>query len=266
MPLSPALRERVPFGLRVGVRRAPHVVRDLLRPDVPRAQQITGFEHTAAQRSSPMRRQGTTYAPDTQAAKEHNVRRAADRLDRVVIEPGQEFSWHRTLGPPLRINGFVPGPELHADALSMGGGGGVCQAANLVFWLAATSGMAFTARHRHGLDLFPDSNRTVPFGCGATVFYPHRDLRFRNPFGHAAVLRVTHDQGWLVGELRMRRDPGVRFELVERDHRYERRPDGVWRLNRIVRRRLPDGFEETLVHNAARVTYPVPEQEIQCCR
>ncbi|MEI3305467.1 MAG: VanW family protein [Dysosmobacter sp.] len=35
-------------------------------------------------------------------------------------------------------------------------------------------------RYRHSHDVFPDANRTQPFGSGATCAYPHRDLMIRN--------------------------------------------------------------------------------------
>ena len=33
---------------------------------------------------------------------------------------------------------------------------------------------------RQGYDVFPDVNRTQPFGSGATCYYPHGDLMLRN--------------------------------------------------------------------------------------
>jgi vancomycin resistance protein VanW len=59
-------------------------------------------------------------------------------------------------------------------------GGGLCQLANLLVLLGIEAGMEILERHRHSLDLFPDADRTAPFGCGATVFYNYVDLRLRN--------------------------------------------------------------------------------------
>ena len=40
--------------------------------------------------------------------------------------------------------------------------------------------LTVTERWRHGYDVFPDSNRTQPFGSGATCFYNYMDLMVRN--------------------------------------------------------------------------------------
>ncbi len=52
----------------------------------------------------------------------------------------------------------------------------------------------------------------------------------------------------------------MRFEVIERDHRFFRDGDAVVRANRLVRRRLgPSGevTEEPVAENHARVLYDV---------
>ena len=246
---------RLPFPIRVGLRRVPASLIWLTRPRPARAR-AEGYPHLAASRRTPLRRQSTLYEERLQRAKEHNVTRAAQLMDGVVIEPGASLSWHDVIGPPVRARGFVPGPELHADELAEGGGGGLCQVANLAAWLAVHAGLELPVRHRHGLDLFPDEARTVPFGLGATVFYPTRDLVLRNPHDVPVRLGFRVDAGFLVGEARAPR-PLPRFHVEERDARFERRGATVYRSNRLVRIG-PDG-ERPLWSTRARVAYPVPE-------
>lgn len=257
--MHPRLRARIPFGLRVGLRRLPATLRWLAQPRPVRGR-LVDHPHVQAERRSPLRRQGTEYEPSVQAAKEHNVRRAAQLLDGLLIPAGGRVSWHAVIGPPVRARGFVPGPELHEDALAMGGGGGLCQVANLLAWLAVHSGLDLVERHRHGLDLFPDSQRTVPFGLGATVFFPHRDLVLRNPFDQPVLLSLSVVDGWLEGQLRFVQDPGLSFTVVETHHAFRRRPDGVWRENRLSRRSARG--TEFLWENRARCAYPVPAEDL----
>lgn len=258
------VRESVPFGLRVAARRAPALLahlRDGAR--LPR-EGAEAFPHVQFAASSPLRRASTTYGADLQRAKEHNVGRAAELLDGVVLPAGAIFSWHREIGPPLRLRGFLPGPELHDGVLARGGGGGACQVANLVFRLAVHGGLDVVERHRHGLDLFPDDDRTVPFGCGATVFYPHRDLALRNPHPFPVRLDLAVEGGELRGAIRYPSDAGLRFEIVEVWHRFVRRDGVVWRENRLDRRAWGAGgrFVDTLLaEHRARVTYPVADVE-----
>lgn len=267
-PLRAVLRSVLPFEVRLALRRMPAVMADLLRPRPRRlapAQRVS-FAHVQAQRATPLRRATIHYQEALQAAKERNVRRAAELLDGVLVPPGGTFSWHRSLGPPLRLRGFLSGPELHGGQLTAGSGGGLCQAANLVYWLAVHAGMEVVERHRHELDLFPDDHRSAPFGCGATVFFPTRDLRFCNPLALPLLLTFRVEDGHLHGAARFPQDPGFTCEVVESSHRFIRRADGVWRENTLLlRKRLTSGAtsESLLSRNCARVTYPVHESEIE---
>ncbi|MFJ8513275.1 VanW family protein [Lysinibacillus xylanilyticus] len=47
-----------------------------------------------------------------------------------------------------------------------GVGGGICQLANLLYWMALHTPLIVTERHHHSFDPFPDSGRTLPFGSG----------------------------------------------------------------------------------------------------
>lgn len=254
------LRQALPFGLRVGLRRVAHMLRWLMsRPEVQRSSDAEAWPHLQCERSSPLRRQSTTYDEATQRAKEHNVRRAAALMDGVVIPAGGTLSWHAVVGPPVRARGFVPGPELHAGVMARGGGGGACQVSNLVLWLGVHAGLEIVQRHRHDLDLFPDDDRDVPFGLGATVFWPHRDLVLRNPHPWPVSLRLWVEDLRLHGEARSPRDPGARWEVEEVAHRFFREGDVYYRENRLIRHEIRQGRRvgsAPLVDNRARVAYP----------
>lgn len=266
VPLRALARQLLPFSLRVGLRRLPAVTKALLRPPpAPKRGDAALFPHTHCERSSPLRRETTIYEDALQRAKEHNVRLGASRIHGCILAPGETFSWHTVVGPPIRLRGFRPGPELHEGRLSHGAGGGLCQVANLLYWLAVHAGLEVLERHRHDLDLFPDHERTAPFGCGATVFFPTRDLRIRNPHPWPVMFEVHVDSEHVRGAVRMPEDPGFRCEVLEVEHRFVRRDGTVWRENRLVRRTHSGGTfrDEPLSENHARVAYVVPEHQLE---
>lgn len=229
---------------------------ELLKLDrLPRA---TAGDHVITSRSTPLRRERTAYEEPLQLAKEQNVARAVELLDGLTLQPGALFSWHRELGPPFVLRGFASGPELHDERLASGGGGGLCQVANLLYYLGVHAGLEVVERHRHALDLFPDDSRTVPFGCGATVFFPKKDLRFRNAGDVELTLRLEVRDGFLHGALHASRALPFSCELIELHHRIEERDGARWRSNTLVRRwNYTDGTtrDEWLADNVARVTY-----------
>lgn len=256
------VRSRLPFELRVAVRRAPAIVswaagdRGLRRG--------AALPEVVCRRSSPLRRLAVRYADTLQLGKEQNVARVVRALDGVVLDPGAALSWNAEVGPPLRIRGFVAGPELHDGVLAEGIGGGACQVANLVFWLAVHAGLEIVERHRHALDLFPDDGRDVPFGLGATVFWPTRDLVVRNPHPVPVRFGFGVDASAVHGALTASAPLGARWDVVETEHRYERQGTEIWRCNLLVRREhRADGIRETaLARHRARVCYPLAPEII----
>lgn len=262
----------VPFPLRVEVTRLRHAGRrawDRRRTARERVSESDArrFDYLLAAHQSPLRRASGVSSERLQRGKESNVRLACALIDRVMVRPLHIFSYHTLVGRPSRLRGFRVGLELHGGEASSGIGGGCCQVSNMLYWLALAGGMRIVERHRHNLDLFPDDHRTTPFGCGATVFYNYADFRFENPLSSAVLVRLRVHDGMLRGELYCEFDPGWRFEVVERDHRFFREGDQWFRENRIYRRLMAaDGSverEQLIAHNVGRVLYD-PEQA-RCC-
>src|SRR5437879_1383359 len=97
------LRDALPLPLRLFARRAPASVAHALakRPARLERKARDAYAHVQAERSTPLRRAGAIYGEAEQRAKEVNVRLCAELIDGAVLQPGEVFSWHRYVGPPL---------------------------------------------------------------------------------------------------------------------------------------------------------------------
>jgi vancomycin resistance protein VanW len=260
MMLRDVARLVVPFPVRVELvrlRRWPAWLRERPRMALKKAAS-SEYPHVLDEAASPLRRKHVNDER-LQSGKERNVALAARKIDGIRIDPGQTFSYHHAVGRPSRLRGFRPGLELHDGEGKAGVGGGCCQLSNLLYLLALRSGMTIVERHRHALDLFPDHGRTVPFGCGATVFFNSADLRFSNPNAFPVVISLDVREGLLVGEIRCEKPPSGRIEVYEVDHHFHREEDAWWRENRL-RRRLLDAsgiviHDEEVAVNRGRCLY-----------
>lgn len=195
-----------------------------------------------------------------QRSKVTNLKLAAERLDGILIRPGETFSYWRCVGNPCRRRGFVEGMVLRGGKVCSGVGGGLCQMSNLIYWMALHTPLTVVERHHHGYDVFPDANRTQPFGSGATCAYPHADLMLRNDTDETFQLAVRVGERDLEGSILGETPPAFRYEIVERDG--EMRSEywgGCTRHNRIVRRVFAlDGqllWEENAAENHAVMMY-----------
>jgi vancomycin resistance protein VanW len=189
-----------------------------------------------------------------------NLKLAAPRIHGILIRPGETFSYWRLIGKPSRMKGYAKGMVLHGGTFSAGTGGGLCQLSNLIFWMAAHSPLTVVERHRHGYDVFPDSNRTQPFGSGATCAYPHRDLMIRNDTQQTFQLCLRVGETHLEGEWRAMAPPSVTYHILERDARIEQAAWGGYIRHNALYREIKDAEgrlleEQFLFENDAIMMY-----------
>ena len=174
--------------------------------------------YSAASHKTPLMRRLRDVDMWMQENKVTNLRLASARVNGIVLRPGQTFSYWYLIGRPTARKGYLPGMLLRNGRAVAGVGGGLCQLSNLIFWMTLHTPLTVTERHRHGYDVFPDSDRTQPFGSGATCFYPYGDLMIRNDTQTTFRLHVTVGGEFLEGEWRADRRPEYSYRVVERDH------------------------------------------------
>ena len=202
-----------------------------------------------------------------QENKVRNLAVARAALDGVVLRPGETFSFWRLVGRPTRARGFVDGLELAQGRARPGVGGGLCQLANMIHWLALHSPLEVLERSTHSVDPFPDSSRSIPFGTGAAVFWNYIDLVLHNPTDTTFQLRLGLTEKDLVGELRASREMQHGYHVFERAHRFVREGAAVMRENEIwrrvfVRKGGATVREELIKRNRARVLYAVEAERV----
>ena len=147
-----------------------------------------------------------------------NLKIAVSNLDRIIIKPGETFSYWKLIGNTTKEKGYVPGMILYYGQYKMGIGGGLCQLSNLIYWMTLHTPLTVIERYRHSYDVFPDSNRVQPFGSGATCVYPYRDLMIKNNTHMTFELRVKVGAKYLEGCWYCDSQPMYKYEIIEKNH------------------------------------------------
>jgi vancomycin resistance protein VanW len=194
-----------------------------------------------------------------QENKRTNLQLAIKKLNGVIINPFETFSLWKLVGRPTKYKGYLKGLTLNQGKIDNGVGGGLCQLGNLLFWLFAHTPLTITERYRHGFDVFPDQNREVPFGAGATLSYNYIDLQAHNDSNNKFQLRLWMDDKYLHGELISQNRINVKYEIEERNHIIKQQIWGGYsRHNEIYKIEIsPEGLkkESLLVENHAIMMY-----------
>ncbi|MEK7633061.1 MAG: VanW family protein [Patescibacteria group bacterium] len=194
-----------------------------------------------------------------------NLKLACATMDGVIIRPGETFSFWKLVGWPTVRKGYVTGMLLSNGRVQEGIGGGLCQSANLLYWMALHSPLVIRERHRHSYDIFPDSGRVLPFGTGAAVYYNYVDLQFYNPTDITFQINIRASETHLHGEIRSDIMTSVSYKILEREHQFLRskKTGKVFRENAIFRQSFDKRTgnmlsDELLYRNHCETLYALP--------
>ena len=196
------------------------------------------FSYTSFLHSTPLFRKLKDVDMWMQHNKVTNLRIAVKRLDRIIINPGETFSYWKLIGKPSARKGYKEGMVLFYGGFKPGVGGGLCQISNMIYWLTLHTPLTVTERYRHSYDVFPDSNRTQPFGSGATCVYNYRDLQIYNGTNRPYQLHLYLTDEELKGEWRTVEKELYRYEVYEKEHRITHEFWGGYIRHNILHRKV----------------------------
>jgi len=163
--------------------------------------------------------------------KRTNLELAIDKLNNVVLNPNEVFSFWKLVGRPTKYKGYLEGLVLNQGKIDKSIGGGLCQLGNLLFWIVAHSPLDVTERYRHSFDVFPD--------------------RFQ--------IKLWLDEKYLYGSLVSEKEINSSFQIIEKNHRIT--PEswgGHTRHNQIFKQEIVEEEiieENLLVENHAIMMY-----------
>lgn len=169
-----------------------------------------------------------------------NLNLATKKINGIVIKPNEKLSYWKLIGNPSKSKGYVDGMVLDHGKYKMGVGGGLCQLSNLLYWMMLHSPLDIVERHRHSYDVFPDAQRTQPFGSGATCVYNYRDLQIVNNTEEDYQVVLEIDEEHLSGKLYASREKYLNYEVYESSHKISLEPWGGYLRHNTISRRVYD--------------------------
>lgn len=221
------------------------------------------FEVLLAEERVPLRRTDEAAEPLFEEGKRVNLALAAPAFDGLLLGPERPLSFWRSLGRATAGRGFRHGMELRAGCIVPAVGGGLCLLSNALFAVAARAGFRILERHGHSMEAVPPREHEL-WGLDATIFWPYVDLRVAPEQAVRLEVRVDDER------LRVRawgaRPPEAAYELVTLEDRVEEDRTGVYRVNRVGRRRAgTDRPAETIATNRRRLLDPTAQRR-SCLR
>lgn len=129
--------------------------------------------------------------------QQNNLYQAAQKIDGMVLKPGQVFSFNGRVGPRTGREGYQPAPSYLGGETPNTLGGGICLLSSCLYQSALTAGLKIVERVPHLRTM-----KTVPPGFDATVWYGRTDLRFENTTDSPIEIRAYANPSRLKVEFR----------------------------------------------------------------
>lgn len=119
----------------------------------------------------------TTFSTGTQNGRnrKHNMELATQKINNLVLLPGQEFSFNEVVGPRDAEHGYLLAHVYSGGKVVDGIGGGICQVSTTIYNAVLKADLEVTERRNHSFTV-----AYVPLGQDATAFYGGTDLKFVN--------------------------------------------------------------------------------------
>ncbi|MBI3573076.1 MAG: VanW family protein, partial [Candidatus Kerfeldbacteria bacterium] len=134
--------------------------------------------------------EGKTNFKGSPTNRRFNLTLGSEKLNGLIIKPGETFSLVAALGPIDAQHGWkselvIKGPKITPEF-----GGGLCQVATTFFRAILGAGLPVVERHNHSLRIH---YYEPPVGLDATIYEPKPDLRFTNDYTTALLLQTRVD-------------------------------------------------------------------------
>ncbi len=127
------------------------------------------------QKYSNLRADFSTNFSASSADRKHNIKNALTSLNKIEIQPGDVFSFNKTVGKRTKENGYREAKIIVNNEFVDGLGGGVCQVSTTLYNSALLAGLDIVEANKHSKQI-----GYVKYGFDAMVNFGSSDLKFKN--------------------------------------------------------------------------------------
>lgn len=135
---------------------------------------------------------GISFFRHSSTIRNFNVEKGASIVNRILVAPGETFSFIKNLGEVSLETGFKKAYVIRAGKTELDVGGGICQVSTTLFRAMLDAGLDITQRQAHAYRVSYYEEDTKP-GYDATVFIPNPDLKFVNDTGNYVLIQSYYD-------------------------------------------------------------------------
>lgn len=213
--------------------------------------------------SSKMINPNSGFEIEYQVNKVHNLKLVAETMDRVIIEPGQVFSFWILARNAEKHGKYKDGLTLVNDKTIPQKGGGLCQISNLLFWLFLHTPLTIIERHPHSAETIPRQGE-IPPGVDATIAEGWKDIKVKNDTDIRYQIVFEFDDESIHGSIYSDKKEDAIYQVRSENLMYSKEHDRTYRYNEIYRIKKDSINQEILgrellLKNKTEIAYEIEE-------
>lgn len=215
------------------------------------------------QTSIPMLNENSGFDMQYQINKVHNLKLAAKTIDRVVIEPGETFSFWQLVRWADRQEKYKDGLNLVDGKIVASYGGGLCMLSDTLFWMFLHTPLTIAERHGHAVKSFPSTSEDVPYGTDATVGEGWLDLKVRNETDNTFQIEISFDDKYMHGRILSKNVVGFEYSVFNSSVFYRKEGKKIYQIAPVCRKETDRDtgkqMEMELYVNQCEIAYRLPD-------
>jgi len=187
----------------------------------------------------------TTFNPKD-VNRTHNVKISCEKINGIILMPGDVFSMNKALGPRTAENGYKEALIVYKNEYIDGIGGGVCQTTTTLYNSVLLSKLKVLERTHHSLP-----SLYVGLGQDATISGDYIDFKFQNDKDFPVCISTEVDNNKIIIRILGKKENDFTVKLVSKV--VEKYEPGVAEIE--IDNKL--AFGEKVVERKARVGFRV---------
>lgn len=170
-----------------------------------------------------------------QINKVDNLKLVANTINKIVIEPGETFSFWMLARKAEKYGSYKDGLAVENDKVINVKGGGLCQISNLLFWIFLHTPLTIVERHPHSAETLPPPGGDIPEGVDATIAEGWKDLKVKNDTKDRFQILIDFDEEYIYGGILSDTKQDIYYRVKSENLKYTRENGKIYRYNEVYK-------------------------------
>ncbi len=170
-----------------------------------------------------------------QTNKVDNLKIASKTINKIIIKPGETFSFYYLTKKSKKYGSYKEGLVLKNGIIVPEKGGGICHLSNLLYYLFLMSPLTIVERHGHKIKSFPNPDKDSLDGIDATINSGWLDLKVRNDTNNIYQIIINFDDEYMYGKILSNKEFDKKYKITNENFKYIKKDNKVFESISVVR-------------------------------